>query len=359
MRSNNTSRRRKFKKFMKCRSECHELGANRGIAAARGSHTSSCFTPDSNTPYQTGLPEEDGHFVVCEITEGMIKLQSGSKSVTIDVNPLMFIQVDKRHAIIGEFSARGSRHLCLSMRSASKRDSIEKQIRLSYIKYFPHKDFANFPRFMQCGSKHPGHHILLAGFCLYQPEETHCPCRDLQPRYVEMDVPHDHRRLPMDPCRLALYTDATKSELQEVLVVGCPRNRTTITKGQANSVLFVENSLLCFRDKAEAELWYVAMNDVLSSMDSRWRDLTTHNPPRGYRSHLEALRKSLEEDLTNLQVTTAPTQTEDVVPQAIRCIEYMERELEKAGIRFDCDLIKSTLSLLSEKLVYIPIPDCP
>lgn len=344
---------------MKCRSECHELGANKGIAAARGSHASSSFNQDSKTPHQTGFPEEDGLFSVCEIAEGMIRLESGSKSVTIDINPLMFVQVAEKHAIIGELSARGSRHLRLSMRSASTRDSIEKQIRLSYIKYFPLKDFANFPRFMLCGSKHPGLHILLAGFCLYQSEETDSPCRDLQPRYIEMEVPHDHRRFSMDPCRLALYTDATKSELQEVLVVGCPGNRTSITKGEANSLLFVENSLLCFREKGEADLWHVAINDVLSSSDSRWRDLTTHNPPRGYRGHFGALRKSLEEDLANLQVTPAPTQTEDAIPQAIRCIEYMKREFDKAGIRFDTDLIKSTLSLLSEKLVYLPISDCP
>jgi hypothetical protein len=162
---------------------------------------------------------------------------------------------------------------------------------------------------------------------------------------IELQIPTERERMKFHPSRMAVYADESRTELVDVVIVGCPGNRSqarvevsrTGTIPSEMDTLNIGGSCFRFRLKQEADLWRVAIDDVLGADAIRWNELVdveSPNPPRGYRGHLSRLREAIQ--------APPPAKSEsnniELLRDCLWCIDYMKKRLDKCKCSASVDL---------------------
>lgn len=165
----------------------------------------------------------------------------------------------------------------------------------------------------------------------------------LQTCLIELQIPPERERMKVHPCRVAVYADESRSELVDVVIVGCPGNRAQArvevfragTMPPETDILNIGGSWFRFRCKQEADLWRVAIDDVLGADEIRWNELVdgeSPNPPRGYRGHLSRLRDAIQGPLAKRETNI------ELLRDCLWCIDYMKKRLDKCRCSASVDL---------------------
>ena len=204
---------------------------------------------------------------------------------------------------------------------------------------------------------------MLAGYGLILDSANALKCsKRLELRYFELLVPSAYSRLHSESTLLAVYSGGARNELERVLPLGCPDNRSVVSIGLRRSqerhlpahVLSVDHHAIVFRCKEECDLWSVVIDDLSSCDEKRFAEVVhsrkSPDGPKGYRSHIQNLRTLLAEQIAALCPPENEIDDSCLLANASKCITILSSQCKGIlGLETE-DLIRDTLSKLSKRI---------
>lgn len=219
---------------------------------------------------------------------------------------------------------------------------------------------ADLPRFHRFRLNNSNYISLLFGTGVFNPRNYITNSETVIEQRIhilELQIPSSFDDLRYRAARIAVYKDENHSELLDIIIIGCRGNRSPVRSeiakirqpSSSENTLNIDGNSLSFRIKQEADLWRVAIDDVLGADQGRWKELVetdSPNPPRGYRGHLSRLEQEL---------SCVPEQDKSLLRNCLTSIDYMKKRLNACRCSTSVDLqtedvLYETRAVLIKKL---------
>jgi len=151
--------------------------------------------------------------------------------------------------------------------------------------------------------------------------------------FLELHVPKRFRPSFAAPVFFAVYEDASRKELKEVIILSDGIHKALSERTRPLQLVIGIDSFL-FRTSQECRLWFALIGDVKTASPTRFKELidSKDSPaPRGYRTQFAELQRSTSstnvDHLERLH-DVIPLHPSSILSAALSCMDYLSGRLE-------------------------------